>query len=132
MSHFFVSKVMKKVSHAWGLPQLPSERPKGWNTKTLLCELSNSFPNIRKKIPNAYHFITINFFISHLPHPFNAGISATVILLKIPRPEFLTFWSLRVTSVYFLLTMSPLSQTLTLNAQNLIVNSPLQLLHISL
>ena len=63
-------------------------RPKGRNTKILLCELSNSFPNIRKKTPNAYHFITINFFISHLPHLFNAGISAAVILLKIPYPEF--------------------------------------------
>ena len=60
------------------------------------------------------------FFVSHLPHPFNAGISAAVILLKIPHPQ-----SLRVTSIYFLLTMSPLNQMLTLNAQNLIVNSPL-------
>ena len=28
------------------------------------------------------------FFVSHLPHPFNAGISAAVILLKIPHPQF--------------------------------------------
>ena len=63
---------------------LPSERPKGGNIKTLFCELSNSFPNIRKKT----HFITENFFVSHLPHPFNAGISAAVILLKIPHPQF--------------------------------------------
>ena len=66
------------------LPQLPSERPKGGNIKTLFCELSNSFPNIRKKT----HFITENFFVSQLPHPFNAGISAAVILLKILHPRF--------------------------------------------
>lgn len=54
------------------------------------CFVSYQIPSqmSEKKIPNAYHFITINFFISHLPHLFNAGISGAVFLIKIPHPEF--------------------------------------------